>query len=93
MIEGLPAYIPVVFILTTLFTVGIFTDAIVRAGLDSLAGKQSFCWVLLDMAFTSSRPCLQRPLYGSLYLSETTKKNAAPLTIHFPPINNSLGFA
>jgi hypothetical protein len=38
-IEGLPAYIPVVFVLTTLFTVGMFVYAILRAGTDSLAGR------------------------------------------------------
>jgi hypothetical protein len=38
-IEGLPAYIPVVFILTTLFTVGVFAYAIVNAGLDSFPSK------------------------------------------------------
>ncbi len=39
MIEGLPVYIPVVFILTTLFTVGVFLYAIVRAGIRSTASK------------------------------------------------------
>ena len=39
MIEGLPVYIPVVFILTTLFTVGIFLYAVWRAGLRSLSAK------------------------------------------------------
>lgn len=39
MIDGLPVYIPVVFILTTLFTVGIFFYAIVRADAVSIAGK------------------------------------------------------
>ncbi|HUR96431.1 MAG TPA: hypothetical protein VMZ26_00055, partial [Pyrinomonadaceae bacterium] len=39
MIEGLPVYIPVVFILTTLFTVGVFAYAIFKSGLDSFAGK------------------------------------------------------
>ena len=39
MIDGLPVYVPVVFILTTLFTVGIFAYAIYRAGLRSAAAK------------------------------------------------------
>ena len=39
MMEGLPVYIPVVFILTTLFTVGVFLYAIVRAGIKSTAAK------------------------------------------------------
>ena len=39
MIEGLPVYIPVVFVLTTLFTVGIFSYAVVKAGLGSLPAK------------------------------------------------------
>ena len=39
MIEGLPAYVPVVFVLTTLLTVGIFIYAITRAGLQSTAAK------------------------------------------------------
>ena len=47
MIEGLPVYIPVVFILTTLFTVGVFAYAIFRAGLGSLAGKLLLGFVLL----------------------------------------------
>ena len=47
MIEGLPAYIPVVFILTTLFTVGVFFYAIGRAGLSTLAGKLLVGFVLV----------------------------------------------
>lgn len=39
MIERLPVYIPVVFILTTLFTVGVFSYAIVRAGIRSTAAQ------------------------------------------------------
>ncbi|MEO8572362.1 MAG: hypothetical protein ABI481_00210 [Pyrinomonadaceae bacterium] len=39
MIGGLPAYIPAVFILTTLFTVGIFFYAIYRAGIRFTAAK------------------------------------------------------
>ena len=39
MIEGLPAYVTIVFILTTLVTVGFFVYAISRAGLDSLPAR------------------------------------------------------
>jgi hypothetical protein len=39
MIEGLPVYIPVVFILTTLLTVGIFLYAVVRAGISSVPAR------------------------------------------------------
>jgi hypothetical protein len=39
MIEGLPAYVPVVFVLTTLLTVSIFAYAIYRTGLQSTAAK------------------------------------------------------
>ena len=39
MIEGLPAYVPVVFILTTLLTVGIFFYAIFRTGPQSIGAK------------------------------------------------------
>jgi hypothetical protein len=46
MIEGLPAYIPVVFILTTLFTVGVFAYAIVRAGLNSIPAKLLLSFVI-----------------------------------------------
>jgi hypothetical protein len=52
MIQGLPVYIPVVFILTTLFTVGIFSYAIYRAGLRSTAAKLllafTFFWLLIQ---------------------------------------------
>lgn len=52
MIDGLPAYIPVVFILTTLFTVGVFAYAIFRAGLDSLPAKLLlaflFIWLVVE---------------------------------------------
>ena len=47
MIEGLPAYVPVVFILTTLLTVGIFFYAIYRAGLQSTAAKVLLAFTLL----------------------------------------------
>ncbi|MEP6704888.1 MAG: hypothetical protein ABJB34_08790 [Acidobacteriota bacterium] len=47
MIKGLPAFIPAVFILTTLFTVAIFAYTIVRAGLDSFAGKLPLGFVLI----------------------------------------------
>jgi hypothetical protein len=47
MIEGLPVYIPVVFILTTLFTVGVFAYVILRTGLDSIAGKLLLGFVLI----------------------------------------------
>ena len=46
MIEGLPAYVPVVFILTTLFTVGIFFYGIFRAGLRSTAAKVLLAFTL-----------------------------------------------
>ncbi|MEO8042814.1 MAG: hypothetical protein ABI646_09410, partial [Acidobacteriota bacterium] len=39
MIDGLPVYIPVVFVLTTLFTVGVFLYAVVRAGINSTPGR------------------------------------------------------
>jgi hypothetical protein len=52
MIEGLPAYVPVVFVLTTLFTVGIFTYAILRAGIHSTAAKLllafTFFWIVIQ---------------------------------------------
>jgi hypothetical protein len=47
MIEGLPGYISVVFVLTTLFTVGIFAYAIVRAGLKSNAAKVLLGFVIV----------------------------------------------
>ena len=47
MIEGLPAYVPVVFVLTTLLTVGIFLYAIYRAGLQSTAAKILLAFTLL----------------------------------------------
>jgi hypothetical protein len=54
MIEGLPVYIPVVFILTTLFTVGIFLYAIVRAGISSFPAKLlavfTLFWLVLQAA-------------------------------------------
>ncbi len=52
MIEDLPEYISVVFILITLLTVGIFVYAIFRAGLDSLPAKILLgfvlVWVILE---------------------------------------------
>jgi hypothetical protein len=47
MIDGLPAYIPVVFILTTLFTVGVFFYAIVRAGINSVPARLLAAFTLL----------------------------------------------
>ena len=47
MIEGLPVYIPVVFVLTALFTVGVFVYTIYRAGLASIPGKLLLGFVLL----------------------------------------------
>ncbi len=52
--EGLPAYIPVVFILTTLFTVGIFVYAILQAGLDSLAAKFLIAFVVFWLIIQSA---------------------------------------
>ena len=50
--EGLPAYIPVAFILTTILTVGIFIYAISRAGFQTLPGKLLtvfvFVWLLVN---------------------------------------------
>jgi len=47
MIEGLPVYVPVVFILTTLLTVGVFAYAIFRAGLQSTAAKILLAFTLI----------------------------------------------
>ena len=47
MIEGLPAYLPVVFILTTLFTVGMFFYAITRGGINSFPTKFLVAFVTL----------------------------------------------
>ena len=47
MIDGLPGYISVVFILTTLLTVGIFAFAIARAGLSSYPAKFLLAFVLV----------------------------------------------
>ena len=47
MIEGLPSYITVVFILTTLLTVGIFSYAVIRAGLSSLPAKLLLAFLAL----------------------------------------------
>lgn len=57
MIERLPAYIPVVFILTTLFTVGIFLYAVRRAGLRSLAAKFLFAFVLFWLIIQAVLAC------------------------------------
>lgn len=46
MIEGLPGYISVVFVLTTLLTVGIFAFAIARAGLNSRPAKFLLAFLL-----------------------------------------------
>lgn len=58
MIEGLPAYVPVVFILTTLLTVGIFVYAIYRAGLQSTAAKLLlafiFFWLVVQAILASN---------------------------------------
>ena len=51
MMEGLPAYVPVVFILTTLLTVGIFFYAIYRAGLESLSAKLLLGFTLFWFVF------------------------------------------
>ena len=47
MITGLPAYVPVVFILTTLLTVGIFAYAIYRSGLRTAAAKLLLAFTLI----------------------------------------------
>ena len=57
MIEGLPVYIPVVFILTTLFTVGVFAYAISRAGLDSVAGRLLLGFVLIWLVVQAILAC------------------------------------
>jgi len=46
MIEGLPGYISVVFVLTTLLTVGIFVFAIARAGFSSYPAKFLLAFLL-----------------------------------------------
>jgi len=46
MIEGLPAHVPVVFILTTLLTVGIFFYAVQSAGLRSAGAKLLLAFTL-----------------------------------------------
>jgi hypothetical protein len=51
MIEGLPAYIPVVFVLTTLLTVGIFLYAIVRAGISSVPARLLAAFTVLWLIF------------------------------------------
>ena len=58
MIEGLPAYIPVVFVLTTLVTVGIFIFAISKAGFESVPGRVLIgfvsVWILIHAALGST---------------------------------------
>src|SRR3982751_6669741 len=55
MIEGLPVYVPVVFILTTLFTVGVFVYAIFRADPSSISAKILlsfiFLWLIVQAVF------------------------------------------
>lgn len=53
MIEGLPLYLTVAFLLTTALTVGFFFYAIYRAGLDSLAGKFLFGFVSVWLVATA----------------------------------------
>ncbi|MBA3350918.1 MAG: hypothetical protein H0U23_00565 [Blastocatellia bacterium] len=45
----MPSYVSIIFILTTLVTVGIFLYVIVKAGTDSLQGKLLFGFVLIWM--------------------------------------------
>ena len=58
MIEGLPAYIPVVFVLTTLFTVGLFVFAISQARFESIPGRILIgfvsIWLLIHAALGST---------------------------------------
>lgn len=53
MIEGLPLYLTVVFLLTTALTVGIFFYAIYRAGFDSAPAKLLFTFVCLWLITTA----------------------------------------
>ena len=53
MIEGLPLYLTVVFVLTTTVTVGLFFYAIYRAGLDSLPAKFLFGFVCVWLVATA----------------------------------------
>jgi len=57
MIEGLPVYVPVVFILTTLLTVGIFAYAIYRAGLGSTAAKLLLAFTLIWLVVQAILAC------------------------------------
>ena len=58
MIEGLPAYIPVVFVLTTLSTVGVFIFAVSHAGLNSVPARVLIgfvsIWILIHAALGST---------------------------------------
>ena len=58
MIEGLPVYIPVVFVLTTLFTVGLFIFAISQARFESIPGRILIgfvsIWLLIHAALGST---------------------------------------
>ena len=53
MIEGLPLYLTVVFVLTTALTVGLFFYAIYRAGVDSAPAKFLFAFVCIWLVATA----------------------------------------
>jgi hypothetical protein len=53
MIEGLPLYLTVVFVLTTALTVGLFFYAIYRAGFDSAPAKFLFAFVCIWLVATA----------------------------------------
>lgn len=57
MIEGLPVYIPVVFILTTLFTVGVFVYAVWRSGPGSFPAKFLIAFVLFWLVVQAVLAC------------------------------------
>jgi hypothetical protein len=57
MIEGLPAYVPVVFVLTTFLTVGIFLYAIGRAGFHTLSAKLLAGFVLVWLLSNAILAC------------------------------------
>ncbi|PYS99020.1 MAG: hypothetical protein DMF63_13180 [Acidobacteria bacterium] len=77
MIHGLPAYVPVVFILTTLFTVGIFFYAIFRAGIHSSPAK-------FLIAFTSIWLVVQAVLASNGFFQNFDV--APPRTFAFGPL-------
>jgi hypothetical protein len=77
MIYGLPAYIPVVFILTTLLTVGIFLYAVLQAGFNSIPTK-----VLL--AFTGLWLVIQGVLAYNGFFQDFTV--VPPRTFAFGPL-------